>query len=128
MTRSEGEEGVERRAAAELTKSDVPRSLDLIGADLADARSALVAAENKASRHLVWAMLGLSPAALIPFIGFLVEGSVNLIGPLIALVFLVEGGRYLLAQREVKRLHEVCKRIRAERHEALEAAPEEEGR
>lgn len=127
VTRAEDEQGVEREARVGLTEGGLPRNLELISADLTDARTALGVAEDRASRHLVWAMLGLSPAALIPLVGLVVEGSLNLIGPLIALVFLVEGGRYLSAQREVKRLQEVCDRIRAERREALEEPSEEDG-
>ena len=92
----------------EATRAEIERL------DRAEVRRALQAAEEKASRHLVWAALGLSPAALIPFVGFLIEGSVHLIWPLIVLVFFAEGGRYWLAQREVQRLREVLRRMRTE--------------
>lgn len=126
MTRVDSESDQAFSAGAEVTRSEGSRSLDLIDTDLADARDALDGAEKRASRHLVWAALGLSPAALIPFLGFLAEGSFNLIGPLIVLVFLVEGGRYLLARRDAKRLHAVWQEIAAERREVFMNDLEEE--
>lgn len=83
----------------------------LASADLGDALRELEVAERKAGRHLMWAVLGLSPAALIPFAGLLAEGSFGLILVLITLVFFIEGWRYLRASKEVSRLREVVLKL-----------------
>jgi hypothetical protein len=91
----------------------------LTSADLADARRNLAAAEGRAQRHLVWLILGLSPAALIPFVGLLIEGSPELLFVLVWLVLIVEGWRYLRASREVRRLRAVVARIEEGHREPL---------
>lgn len=91
----------------------------LTSTDLADAKRELVAAEGRAKRHLVWLLFGMSPAALIPFVGLLIEGSPELLFVLIWLVLIVEGWRYLRASREVRRLRAVVDRLEGGHPEQL---------
>ena len=88
--------------------------LSLARADLADARERLDGAERKAARHLAWALLGLSPAALVPFLGLLVEGNLTLLAVLLVTVPFVEGWRYRRAKREADRLQMLVNRLRLE--------------
>lgn len=89
----------------------------LARADLADARERLDRAERKAARHLAWALLGLSPAALVPFLALLIEGSITLLAVLLVMVPLVEGWRYRCATGEVRRARALVDRLRAEHPE-----------
>ena len=93
--------------------------------DLADALRELEIAERRASRHLLWATLGLSPAALIPFVGLLAEGSLVLVVVLTTLVFFVEGWRHLRASKEAKRLRAVVARLEVGQSGDL-SSPEDE--
>ena len=81
--------------------------------DLEDARGALADAEKRAGRHLLWAANGLSPAALVPFVGLLLEGSVGLVVVLLFLVFLIESWLYLRATSEAQRQRAVVERLLA---------------
>ena len=65
-------------------------------AEREDLERRLLAVRKKKNRHLLWAVLGLSPAALIPAIGLLVEGEMGLLMVLVVLVFL--GQLYGLAK------------------------------
>jgi len=56
-------------------------------AEREDLEERLLAVRKKKNRHLLWAVLGLSPAALIPAIGLLVEGNMGLLIVLLVLVF-----------------------------------------
>ena len=85
-------------------------------------------AQRKSRRHLRWALLGLSPAALIPFVGLLAEGSFGLIVVLVVLVLLVEGWRYLQAEKKASRLRAVVKLLevrhpQSPEHPVLEVEP-----
>lgn len=107
--------GTGRWRAAE--PAGAPRSrerLSLVRADLADAKERLEVAERRAARHLAWALLGLSPAAVVPFLGLLVEGNLTLLAVLLVTVPFVEAGRYRRAKREVDRMQLLVKRLRAE--------------
>ena len=53
-----------------------------------DLEQKLLAVRKKKNRHLLWAVLGISPAAIIPAIGLLVEGQGVLLMVLLVLVFL----------------------------------------
>lgn len=86
-----------------------PRAL--AEADLADARARLEGAERKAKRHLTWSVLGLSPAALVPFVAFLAEGSVALLAALLVMVPLVELVRWRRAKRHARRLRALVDRL-----------------
>jgi hypothetical protein len=73
-------------------------------ADLADVELALRRARKKEVRHFVWATFGVSPAALLPFLGLAVEGETVLLAVLCGMVVVVEGWRWLKARAEVKDL------------------------
>ena len=73
-------------------------------ADLADVELALTRARKKEVRHFVWASFGVSPAALVPFLGLAVEGQTVLLAVLCGMVVVVEGWRWLKARAEVKNL------------------------
>jgi hypothetical protein len=56
-------------------------------------------------------MLGLSPAALVPFVAFLLEGSVALLAALLVMVPLVELIRWRRARRHAGRLRALVDRL-----------------
>lgn len=64
----------------------------------------LAAARKEERRHLIWCVLGMSPAALVPFLGLALEGNVALMALLCALVVLVEGWRGVRSGREARQL------------------------
>lgn len=95
-----GEESVS--AGGEELPGQVLVGEALLGeADARDLRERLKKAERRKSRHGLWLMLGMSPSALIPFIGLTMEGSKELAVVLAALVVVVEAVQWLRAQREV---------------------------
>lgn len=98
----------------------IPEPTAIASADLTDALRELDDAQRRSKRHLMWALLGLSPAALIPFMGLLAEGSFGLIVVLVVLVLLVEGWRYVRAEKEASRLRAVVKLLEVGHPESAE--------
>ena len=88
-----------------------PAAAAITDVDLEDARRALAGAERRARRHLLWAAIGLSPAALVPFLAFLFDGSFGLVVLLLVLVVLIEGWRFLRASSEARRHQVVVDRL-----------------
>ncbi len=76
----------------------------LARADLEDLTERLEAARKAEVRHFIRCMLGMTPSAVIPFVGLALEGSVALIALLCVLVVFVEGWRWIRAGRLVRRL------------------------
>lgn len=69
-----------------------------------DILEALAAARKAETRHALWCMLGVTPAAVIPLVGLALEGNVALMAVLCGLVVLVEGWRWVAASRKVRGL------------------------
>ncbi len=74
----------------------------------------LVAVRKKKRRHALWAILGLSPAALLPAVGLLMEGSLGL---LIILGVLVTGTQIYGWSKSLKREEELEESLRRLREE-----------
>lgn len=73
----------------------------------------LLTARKAEMRHLVWCMIGITPAAVIPFVGLALEGNVALMALLCVLVVFVEGWRWIRAGRRVKALEAELARLDA---------------
>jgi hypothetical protein len=80
-------------------------------ADLADLTEELKAARRAEVRHFIRCMLGITPAAVIPAVGLVLEGNVALLALLCVLVSLVEGRNWIRAGRVTKRLQEELERM-----------------
>ena len=92
--------------------------------DLLDVNERLEVAQSKMARHGVWALLGLSPIALVPFLGLLAEGRLGLVVALSVLVVLVESWRYTRSKDDVRRLTKVMDHLSAEIAATSESGPE----
>lgn len=88
-------------------------------ADLADVELALERARKKEARHFAFAVFGVSPAALIPFLGLALEGEGALLAVLCVMVVIVEGWRWFKAREEVRSLEVTL----IELHEEAAQAP-----
>lgn len=78
----------------------------VIASEIADLEEALWKREKQGRRHLVWGLLGMSPAALLPFLGLLRSGAGGLaVGLVVAVVVveLVRGGRASLDCRKIRK-------------------------
>lgn len=82
--------------------------------DLDDLTRALDRARKDEFRYFLRSVLGLSPAAVIPFIGLAREGRIALVGLLMVLVFVTEGWKGIKMGREVKRLEGALARLEEE--------------
>lgn len=83
----------------------------LIGSEVEDLEQELRAVQRKQRRHFVWALTGISPAALIPMIGLFRSGS---FGPLILLALLVSVSQIFQvgkAARKANRLKRALKNL-----------------
>jgi len=63
--------------------------------------------------HLLWTLLGISPAAIIPAFGLLLEGSTGLLALLGLLVTVTQGHAWVRVSREVEGLQERLDHLRA---------------
>lgn len=79
--------------------------------ELQDLAERLDRARSRSSRHLLWAWLGVTPVALVPLVGLLLEGSLGLAVAMSAGVAAVELWRYGRAQREVRDLERVAQAL-----------------
>ena len=81
------------------------RDLSLImRSDVTDIQEALKVARRKVDRHTLYLLLGVTPAALIPLFGLVLQGNGGLIALLCVLIGVREIGRLIKASREVSRL------------------------
>ncbi len=95
-----GPESARASLASEIQREDLERQIQAL--------------ERKRQRHALWAVLGVSPAALLPALGLLAEGSIGL---LILLSFLVTGTQafsWVRTSRKSARLKERMSRLEAE--------------
>lgn len=82
--------------------------------ELEELEEKLQRARRKERRHLLWTLLGFSPAAVLPALGLLREGSIGLLFLLAVLVTVSEGVAWARASRKAERLEEQCRARRAE--------------
>jgi len=92
-------------SASRVSEEERLQSLSpALRADLADVERALERARKKEARHFAFAVFGVSPAALIPFLGLALEGEGALLAVLCMMVVIVEGWRWFKARGEVRSL------------------------
>lgn len=72
--------------------------------EVEDLELKLHAVRRREKRHLLWMVLGVSPAAVIPALGLLREGSTDLLLLLLVLVAVVHTVAWNRAAREAERL------------------------
>jgi hypothetical protein len=97
----------------------VPAPADLSEAALVEAREQellddLVAVQKKKRRHALWALLGLSPAAVIPAVGLFMEGSVGLFVLLCVLVTATQFIGWIKSMKREEELEEALRRLHEE--------------
>lgn len=85
-------------SAGSLEKDAGTSAIELSEREDLEQKLALV--EKKKSRHLLWLILGISPAAVIPAAGLLAGGEMALLVLLIVLVFI--GQVYGLVKRSME--------------------------
>lgn len=99
--------------ASDLCESPNGSSI-LLQSQIEELERELRAARKKGRRHFVWALVGVSPAALIPAIGLFREGSFGL---LVLLALLVTTSQFLLginASGKAARLEKALESLRGE--------------
>jgi hypothetical protein len=74
----------------------------------------LEAVHRKEARHLFWMVMGISPAAILPALGLLREGSFGLLVLLAALVTISQWYSWTKASREAERLEKAIRLLREE--------------
>jgi hypothetical protein len=92
-----------------LRRPEAPPLLDrplppVLRADAQDVTDELAMARKAATRHALFALLGVTPAALLPMIGLLLQGSAPLVVTLCVLVALSEMRKWFRASKDVNRL------------------------
>ncbi len=93
--------GSASRVGEEERRQALPPALR---ADLTDVELALERARKKEARHFAFAVFGMSPAALVPFVGLALEGEGALLAVLCVMVVIVEGWRWFMARDRVRSL------------------------
>jgi len=93
-----------------------PGSTAIIAAEVSDLEREIKVARRKATWHRIWVVLGLSPAAMIPAIGLMREGSTEL---LFLLAVLVTISQAYLGAKAAKKAGELEARLK----ELMEADP-----
>ena len=66
---------------------------------------------RKGGRHVLWALLGLSPGAFIPALGLMREGSFELLLVLVVLVLVTQVFLYARTTNEAARLEKELERL-----------------
>ena len=99
------------------------RASAVLEVELEDLREELAAADRKYRRHVIWLLLGVSPAAFVPMILALSEFGASALVSIVLLVLIFESWRAFGAKREVRRLERVEAEL-LEAAEELEAASE----
>lgn len=110
------------QAAGVLPDPEAPKPIPLedrplppvVRADVEDLRERIRLARREETRHGIYALIGLTPAALIPLVAFVLEGRVELLVLLMVLVVFVEGWRWIRAGKDVRRLEDQLRAIEAE--------------
>ena len=92
--------------------------------ELADLEQKLDTVHRREKRHLLWMVLGLSPAAALPAVGLLLEGSSDLLLLLIVLVSVFHTVSWNKAAREAERMEKELDRLQAETDVGSEERPD----
>jgi hypothetical protein len=100
-----------RKRGLPLVERELP---PVLRADAEDLTQRLRLARRKETRHGIYALLGFTPAALIPFVGLFLEGNLGLVAVLFVLVVFVEGWKWIRAGKEVKQLEALLQALEAE--------------
>jgi hypothetical protein len=82
--------------------------------ELEDMERRLQAVRRKERRHLLWMVLGVSPAAILPALGLLREGNLGLLVLLGVLVTFSQWYSWTKASNEAERLEKAILRLREE--------------
>ena len=100
-----------------MSEPDLPTVPDGPGAlreaDIADVTRRLEERERSASRHTLWAVLGVSPAGLLPLIGTASEFGVAALITGVAAITVVEAVRAIRARGEAARLRSQLEELTA---------------
>jgi hypothetical protein len=104
------ESGSTARRLARLGETELdhttPPDHALMQSERGELRQELTDVRRKARRHGLWAVLGFSPAAIIPAIGLMSEGSLGILVALSAAVSLSESYLWHRNKREANRLEQ----------------------
>jgi hypothetical protein len=83
----------------------------LLRAKVEDLEEELRVVRKRERRHFTWALVGISPAALLPAIGLFLEGSFGLVVILVILVTFTQVYQGVMAGAEAARLEEALERL-----------------
>ena len=101
-----------------MREEDLPvpseASSAVIQAEIEDLSKDLEKVRGKKRRHALWALLGLSPAALLPAIGLALEGSDGLLVLLVVLVVVSSTFAWAKNHLKEKELKDSIRRLRGE--------------
>ncbi|NNM05305.1 MAG: hypothetical protein HKO65_09395 [Gemmatimonadetes bacterium] len=86
----------------------------IIQAEIDDVSRSLELVRKKKGRHALWALLGISPAAVIPAIGLMMEGSETLLVVLVLLVTITQGYGWAKNRVKEKEFEETLRRLTGE--------------
>jgi hypothetical protein len=101
--------------------SEIPRGQSaIIQAEEEDLERALRAVRKKERWHFVWALTGVSPAALIPAMGLFLHGNYGLVVPFLVLVAISQFYLGVKAAGKAARLKRALEDLREEEQSASE--------
>jgi len=92
---------------------EVPASSSIIASEVSDLEQELRVVRRKARWHFVWIVLGISPAAIIPALGLIREGSRGLLALLAVLVTISQGYAGAKASKKAGELEATLKELKA---------------
>ena len=87
-------------------------SAALLRAKVDDLEEELRVVRKKVRRHFTWALVGISPAAILPVIGLFLEGSFGLVVILVIVVTFTQLFQGVMAGTKAARLKEALERLR----------------
>ena len=102
--------GKGREDCGEVSEAD-PESAILRRLEIEELEERLLVVHRKEKRHLLWMVLGISPAATLPFLGLLVQGKIGLLFLLSALVAVSQAYSWTRASREAERLEKIHREL-----------------
>jgi hypothetical protein len=79
--------------------------------ELEELEQRLRVVHRKERRHLLWMVLGISPTAILPSLGLLLEGRIGLLLLLSGLVAVSQAYAWVKASREAERLEKVHRKL-----------------
>jgi hypothetical protein len=100
---------------------EIPRGKSaIIQAEVEDLERELRAVRKKERWHFVWALTGVSPAALIPAMGLVLRGNYGLVVPFVLLVTISQFYLGVKAAGKAARLERALEDLREEEQSASE--------